>query len=417
MSDSAITRDTAGRFVLLGTLYFAQGLPYGFFSLALPILLRQSGVSLSKIALTSLLALPWALKFLWAPVVDRVYSRRFGRRRTWILAMQLSATLVLGAMAIVASDNMVVLMAGSFLLNCIAATQDIATDGLAVELLPPEERGFANGLQVAAYRIGMVVSGGVLLGAYAELGQRGLFAIMSGLTVLSTLPVVFAAEPPTVTAEKPLVPDVHFLSLPGAWQVIALVVAYKFGDEAAKGMLRLFLVDRHLEIKDIAFIVGTVGVIAGMAGAILGGILVGVIGRKRALLLFGAAQTITVLGYAYLAVATPTYYELYVWSGFEHLASGMATAALFTAMMDWCRPQYSGTDYTVQASAVVIATGTAATVSGMSADALGYGGHFIVCAAVSALALVVVAKLFPTRFPRETVPTAQVIIPTARVID
>jgi predicted MFS family arabinose efflux permease len=98
-----------------------------------------------------------------------------------------------------------------------------------------------------------------------------------------------------------------------------------------------------------------------------------------------------------------------VWSGFEHLASGMATASLFTAMMDWSRPQYSGSDYTVQASAVVIATGTAATVAGMSADALGYGVHFIVCAALSAVALVVVAKLFPTTFPRPTVPQARAL--------
>ena len=95
MGDSAITRDTAGRFVLLGTLYFAQGLPYGFFSLALPVFLRQGGVSLSKIGFTSLLVLPWALKFLWAPFLDRVYWPKLGRRRTWILAMQLAATILL----------------------------------------------------------------------------------------------------------------------------------------------------------------------------------------------------------------------------------------------------------------------------------------------------------------------------------
>ncbi|HUS32855.1 MAG TPA: hypothetical protein VMZ53_30345, partial [Kofleriaceae bacterium] len=83
MSDSAITRDTAGRFVVLGTLYFAQGLPFGFFVQAIPVILRQGGVSLSKIGFTSLLTLPWALKFLWAPYLDRVYSPRLGRRRTW----------------------------------------------------------------------------------------------------------------------------------------------------------------------------------------------------------------------------------------------------------------------------------------------------------------------------------------------
>jgi MFS transporter, PAT family, beta-lactamase induction signal transducer AmpG len=408
MGESAITRDTAGRFILLGTLYFAQGLPYGFFMLAVPVLLRMQGVSLSKIGLTSLLALPWALKFLWAPVLDRVYSRRLGRRRTWILAMQLSATIVLGAMCFVpGSDHLIVLMVGSFLLNVTAATQDIATDGLAVELLPPEERGFANGLQVAAYRVGMVVSGGVLLGAYEQLGHRGLFAIMAALIILSTIPVLAASEPPTITADKPLKPDVHFLDLPGAWRIIALVVVYKAGDEGAKAIFRSFLVDQHLELKDIAYIVGTVGVVAGMAGAITGGTLVGVIGRKRALILFGFAQVITVLGYAYLSATEPSYRELYAWTAFEYFASGMATAALFTAMMDWSRPTYSGTDYTVQASAVVIATGSSAMLGGASAELLGYTNHFLVCAALCVVSIAAVAWLFPKTFPTPTMPQAR----------
>ncbi|HEY0253182.1 MAG TPA: hypothetical protein VGC41_16725, partial [Kofleriaceae bacterium] len=96
-----MTSATVRRYTLLGTLYFAQGLPFGFFSLALPVLLREQGVSLAKIGLVMLLNAPWALKFVWAPIVDRRYLPRIGRRRTWILAMQLAGTLVLSAMAIV----------------------------------------------------------------------------------------------------------------------------------------------------------------------------------------------------------------------------------------------------------------------------------------------------------------------------
>ena len=382
--------------MLLGTLYFAQGLPYGFFVQAIPVILRQAGVSLSKIGLTSLLVLPWALKFLWAPFLDRAFVPAIGRRRTWILAMQMAGMLVLTAVALVPGSGAIdALMVAMFVLNLIAATQDIATDGLAVELLPPAERGFANGLQIAGYRIGMVVGGSTLLAIYAIVGHAPVFAIMAGLTALSTLPVLVAAEPPTVTAEKPLEPDVHFLHLPGAWRVIALVVVYKFGEAAAQGMLRPFLVDHHLGLRDIAYIIGSIGFLAGMAGAIAGGTLVGVIGRKRSLLLFGVGQVVTVVGYAYLAFGEPTYRELYVWAGFEHFASGMATAALFTAMMDWCRPAYAGSDYTVQASAVVIATGVSSTLAGISADALGYGGHFIVCAVLCVIAIVTAATLFP----------------------
>lgn len=405
---SAVTRTTVGRFTLLGTLYFAQGLPFGFFGQAIPVILRSAGVSLSKIGFTSLLTLPWALKFLWAPYVDRAFAPSLGRRRTWILAMQIAGMVVLAAVALIPGMGAVrMLMAATFVLNLIAATQDIATDGFAVELLPPTERGFANGLQVAAYRIGMVVGGGALLAVYADVGHADVFAIMAGLTALATIPVLASREPPTLTASSLTTSTVrehlnrapHFLRLPGAWRIIALVVVYKFGEAAAQGMLRPFLVDHHMTVKQIAFIAGSIGSLGGMAGALLGGLLVGKIGRKRALLLFGVGQVITVVGYAVLAFDEPSYRQLYLWAGFETFASGLATAALFTAMMDWCRPEHSGTDYTVQASAVVIATGVSSTLAGISADALGYGGHFVLCAVLCVIALAAAAKLFPTKFP------------------
>jgi RhtX/FptX family siderophore transporter len=426
-STRADVRDgTAARFTLLGALYFAQGLPFGFFVQALPVLLRKSGVSLSTIGFTSLLTLPWALKFLWAPVVDTRWWPRLGRRRSWILAMQVAAVLVLTVIAATpGSDRLALLMIAMFVLNSIAATQDIATDGLAVELLPPAERGLANGLQVAGYRVGMIVGGGVLLGIYDQLGHHGLFAIMAGLTAVSTVPVLMMREPPTVpssstapataTATPAGAPrEPHFLQLPGAWRIIALVVVYKFGEASAQGMLRPFLVDRGLGLAQIAWIIGTVGFVAGMLGALVGGALVGVFGRLRALIAFGVGQVISVLGYAYLAFGSPTHRELYVWAGVEHFASGMATAALFTAMMDWSRPSSSGTDYTVQASAVVIATGIASTLAGASADTFGYGGHFLLTAALCVIAVIVVWRLFPrSTFPRSPFPP--VALPHAEV--
>lgn len=407
---------TAARFGLLGTLYFAQGLPFGFFIQALPVMLRKDGVSLSKIGFTALLTLPWALKFLWAPVVDTRWWPRLGRRRTWILSMQVAAVLVLTVIAITpGSDRLAMLMVAMFALNSIAATQDIATDGLAVELLPRAERGFANGLQVAGYRVGMVVGGGVLLGIYDELGHHGLFAVMAGLTALSTLPVLQTREPPTVeqatharTTAGALVGADHFFRLAGAWRIITLVVIYKAGEAAAQSMLRPFLVDHGLGLTQIAWVSGTVGSFAGMAGALLGGALVGPLGRLRALIVFGIGQVVTVLGYAYLAFGTPTYEQLYVWAGVEVFASGMATAALFTSMMDWSRPTSSGTDYTVQASAVVIATGLASAIGGVSADALGYGGHFLVAAGVCVVAVIATWRLYPRAPFPSTLPMAEV---------
>ncbi|NVB77500.1 MAG: MFS transporter [Kofleriaceae bacterium] len=395
-----LSRATVGRLTLLGNLYFAQGLPFGFFVQALPALLRDAGYSLGEIGLASLLAIPWALKFLWAPFVDRRYWPRLGRRRTWILGMQLAATLVLGMIAIApGSDALPVLMTAMFLLNLIAATQDVATDGLAVAILPPAERGFANGLQVGAYRIGMIMGGGVLLGVYADHGLHTTFAVMTVLTILSSVPVLVAREP-DVPIEKSGSPHVHFLLRPGAWRLIALVVVYKAGEAFAQGMLRPFLKDRGLDLHDIAWMLGAVGFTAGTAGALAGGALVGRIGRRRSLVAFGIGQVITVAGYAYLAFGTPSYAEIATWLGVEHFASGMATAALFTSMMDWSRPESGGTDYTVQASAVVIASGVASALSGFSAQALGYGPHFVVATVLCAVAIAVVARLYPEEVSR-----------------
>jgi PAT family beta-lactamase induction signal transducer AmpG len=389
-------RETLGRFTLLGTLYFAQGLPFGFFVQALPVLLRDAGYSLGAIGLSSLLTLPWALKFVWAPIVDRKWWPRVGRRRSWILAMQLAGTVVLTLIAITpGSEAIAVLMTSMVVLNLIAATQDIATDGMAVEMLPEAERGFANGLQVAGYRVGMVVGGGVLLGVVTELGIHGLFGVMAALTAVATIPVLFAREPKTTLPPLGAAPAVHFLKLPGAWRLIALVVVYKAGESFASTMLKPFLRDHGMSLEDIAWLIGTVGFLAGMAGALAGGALVTVLGRRRSLIVFGIFQVIAVAGYAYLAFGTPTKGEFYAWAAVEHFASGTATASLFTAMMDWSRPSSSGTDYTVQASAVVIATGVAATLSGFSAEALGYGLHFVAATVLCAIAVGVIVWLFP----------------------
>ena len=414
----ALRSPAVARLVLLGSLYFAQGLPYGFFTQAVPVLLRQQGASLSKIGFTALLTLPWALKFLWAPLVDRWYWPRLGRRKSWILPMQLASTLTLVVLAALPHGTEVSqLMVGVVLLNLFAATQDVATDGLAVEMLAPGERGLANGLQVAGYRAGMIIGGGVLLASYDTLGPRGVFAAMAALTALSSVPLLLTREPApadaatgsataSATASAATlgtsgVPRVeksrHFLALPGVGRILALLFLYKAGTSLATGMLRPFLTDAGLSMAELGWLLGTVGFVSGLLGALAGGALVTPLGRQRALVLFGVAQAVSVGGYLALALSDAGRLATYTACATEHFASGLGTAALFTAMMDWARPRHAATDYTVQASAVVIATGTASAVSGLLADSIGYPGTFgaatVLCLAATGAAWF----LFPRR--------------------
>lgn len=394
-------RATAARMGLLGALYFSQGLPFGFFTQSLPALLRQQGYSLGAIGLTSLLAAPWALKFLWAPVVDRHALPGLGRRKSWIVPLQLASVAILATLAAVGPGrSMPILMTGVLLLNLAAATQDIATDGLAVELLPPGERGLANGIQVGGYRAGMVAGGGILLVLHHQLGTGGALAVMAGLTALATIPAALMHEPhePPPSAADPAAPAaaLHFLRRPGAVQVLLLLVTYKLGEAFASGMLRPFLIDSGLDLEDLGWLLGTGGFVAGLVGALCGGALLNRIGRRQALVGFGVLQAATVAGYAFLAFTHAGLPALIGVVLAEHLASGMATVALFTCMMDWCTRASSGTDYTVQASAVVIATGVAGALAGFSAQALGYGGHFALATVLALAALAAVRAGFPS---------------------
>jgi predicted MFS family arabinose efflux permease len=142
-------------------------------------------------------------------------------------------------------------------------------------------------------------------------------------------------------------------------------------------------------LTTLGWITGTAGFIAGLAGALIGGAMVGVFGRHRMLLLFGAVQAVAVASYVALAVGPlDSDILVYLLCTLEHLSSGMATAALFTMMMDAARPHAAGTDYTAQASVVVLSTGLGSAVSGFSAQALGYAGHFMLAATLCLLALI-----------------------------
>lgn len=402
---------------LLFCLYFSQGLPFGFFSHAIPTLLRSSGVDLEIIGLVSFLAFPWGMKFLWAPWVDRWHIPALGQRKSWILPLQLAAiSLLLGFSLIdagqLASGQWFWLFVLLGLMNLVAATQDIATDGLAVQALPPAQRGLANGMQVGGYRVGMVFGGGLVLVLIAQVGWRYGFVALAVLLALVTVPVLFLRESSVASVSgRAEAADAH-AAVPAvssragtqsAWQVLwqfvrqhrmwrwlLVMMLYKVGDSFGSAMGKPLLVDLGLSLDVIGWIGGGVGMGAGICGAIAGGIWVQRLGRVKAFVAFGVLQSMSLLGYAWLAGREVSLEAVVAVNALEHFAGGMATAALFTLMMDACRHDEAGTDYTVQASLQVSIVGLAHGFSGFSAAAFGYGWHFVIAATVSALVLLLV---------------------------
>ena len=384
-------------------LYFAQGLPYGFFTQALPALLRQLGMSLEDIGLASLLAAPWALKFLWAPVLDRV-----GTARRWILALQAIAALSVAALALtppVEGASLGPLLVAVLVVNFVAATQDVATDGLAVSTIPPAARGLANAVQVGGYRVGMILGGGLLLVLHGSLGWTGTLLSLAALLLLGTAPLLGAPDLGTRRLPPADPMPWSWVLRPGALAWTALLVAWKLGDYLVSGMLRPWFVDLGLDLADIGVLLGTGGFVAGLLGAVAGGLVVDRVPRVPALVVASLLQVSGVAAYA-LAAALVTgpldAPSAVLWASvlYEHFVGGVATAALFTAMMDASRVEHAGTDYTIQASIVVFASMGAASVSGYGAAALGYPGLFAMGAALALLAPLLLAAPATTALVR-----------------
>lgn len=385
---------TTARFGLLAALYFSQGLPYGFFTKGLGALLRENGLSVEHIGLASLLFLPWALKFLWAPLVDG-----FGRRKHWILVLQVLAA---GALLAMAQLDLTAHLTGVVVLiviiNTLSATQDIATDGLAVHLLPPAERGMGNAVQVGAYRIGMIVGGGVILIAYAALGWRLAISCMAALVLIASIPIALYVEPARPPGPKRSTLDwttaaFAFMRRPGALAWVMVLLAYKSFDALAGPMISPMMIDAGYSVGDVGMIAGTAGSMAGLAGAVLGGLAAQYLGRVRALIWMGLAQVLAVALYALPAAGIGGELLMYASIIADSLLGGAATVALFTAMMDVCRPESAATDYTFQACVVVVVVGTTSAFSGYLVKQLGYTQHFLLTAGLTGIGWLVICAL------------------------
>ena len=394
--------------ILLASLYCAQGLPSGLLAHSLPVLLRQHGVDLALIGLLKLLALPWLLKALWAPWIDRMASRRLGHHRGWILPLQLTVIGILAGLALLGpqwlfGSGMWLLLGLLLLINLAAATQDIATDGLTVRLLPERWRGLGNSLQVGGYKIGMLVSGSGLLLFVDQLGWALSLGLVAGLLVLMTLPIARFDErrrlPFQPALAEPAGPGLllrHYRGLllqPGMGLWLAVLLAFKLGDALGSPMIKPMLVDQAWSNAALGQLT-LLSSLAGIGGALLGGLLYARLGALRALLLGGLLQAIGIAAMALLVGQGAQIGLVYGVSLFEQTADGLSTVALFAAMMRQCRAEHEGADFTLQASVQLLLAGLVGASSGWLAQQLGFAGLFTWAGLLGLLALPLVLLYF-----------------------
>ncbi len=404
---------------LLGALYFAQGMPYGFQAKALPIYLRSSGVSVMTITFLEVLALPWMLKALWAPLVDRYGSERLGRRKSWILPMQVGLVLTCAAAAFVPIEGQLPLLLGLvFLMNLFAATQDIAVDGFAVDLLEPHELGGGNSAQVMGYKLGMLTAGGLLVWMIDLIHWRGLFLAMALLS-LGVLGVVLMTREPRrgveagAKGERLSWAELRHklravLLLPGTGWMLLFIGTYKLGETMVDVLFKLFLVDAGFKAAQIGQWVGTWGTVASLLGSAAGGVMASRMPVLGALALASCLRVFPLGWEWWLALHGPTETGVIAATVAEHFFGGVLTTTMFAFMMSRVDRRIGATHYTLLASVEVIGKGPSGPLAGVLYSKLGWS-YAEVFLLGTVLSVAFVGLLLPLRrtvaSPSSTSPT------------
>jgi MFS transporter, PAT family, beta-lactamase induction signal transducer AmpG len=386
------------RLSTLFCLYIVQGLPYGFFISVLPLFLRQAGWSRTAIGLYGLLGLPWILKPLWAPLVDRFSWPALGRRKSWILPCVTVSSVLALLLALEeprAGGSITCLLWVVFGINLVAATQDIAVDGLAVDILSARERGPGNAAQVVGFKTGMLCTGGFLLAVSGQLGWAG---ICVGMALISLPVLFFSARYPEArglrAAEEspPGMGEIigSFLALasrPGFAMALVLIGTYKMGEAGVDAMYRLFLLDSGWDAPAIGVLCGSWGLAFSLAGSLTGGWVGQTQERMKSLFWIGVLRAGPLVIIALLPFLKQPLSSWLVYSATlaEHFAGGMITPVMFAFMMDLCDRKVGATHYTALAAVEVVGKMSVSAVSGLLADRIGYGGLFSVGAGISLL--------------------------------
>ncbi len=384
-SSDAPAQVGSGRFFLLiGALYFTQGLPMGLSMEAVPVLMRQGGVSLDVIALVPLAGLPWILKFFWAPLVDNRWHAGLGRRKSWIVPMQVMLTVCLILLAFLPLEGAGLWMAVTALaVGAIAsATQDTATDGLAAEQLAGRGLAYANALQVGGMMAGFMVGGGGVLMVADTLGQQGVFLLLALFPLLTVAIALSWREPPRSAAAK----DVGRARLadtfkrPGVFLLLALAFIYGGAHAGGLSVSRIFLVDQGWSNQDTGLIATLSGFVMLAIGCPLGSVLA----ARNRWVAMGTGMMLAVVSFAAWGliaggVLPVGWFSVSLAIGLLLVASGCIAVSAATIIMAFgSAGKQAGTDVTVLQSANVLGemviAGLVVWLAGRTGYAVAFGG-------------------------------------------
>jgi PAT family beta-lactamase induction signal transducer AmpG len=396
------------RVLSIGLLGVSSALPLALSNSTLQAWFTTAGLSLKAIGWVTLIGQAYVLKFLWAPVLDRLTLPFLGRRRGWIAAMQLLCALALFGMSLytpeLAATNIALL---AVLLAFASATQDIAFDAHRTDLLRPAERGWGIALMQLGYRAGMLISGALALIFADHMGWSWTYRLMALLMLALMLVTVLSPEAPDERpahsfAEAVIEPFADFFHRYGAVALawLALMVLYKLCDAFALSLSTTFLLRvPQFTLTQIGTISKTFGLAAGLLGAFAGGWVVTRMRLYPALLALGVAQALVNLGYIWLVHSGPDLMVMAVVVSAEYFFSGLGSTAFVVLLTALCNVRFSATQYALLSALSAVGRVFLGPLAAWLVPQVGWSKFFVITAlsAIPGLLLVVFLRGAITR--------------------
>lgn len=381
---------------------FSSGFPLLLVGSTLTVWLQESHIPYALIGLFSLARTPYSFKWAWSPLIDRIrlpLFDRLGRRRGWALFVQLCMLAAILAMAAINPHFHTAWMAlAAFIVAGCSASQDIILDAYRIDSFKTEEQGAGSAVFVLGYRIGMLFSGAFALWLTQYLNWHRVYLVMALGTGVGIITVLLSKEPykdrryrekreklafgPRVKRflkESVYNPFKDFMRH-HRWELILLfILLYRLSDEYKAPMAFVFYKDMGFSNTEIAYVSKIYGMLATIAGGLLGGIVVNRCGLKKSLLWFGILQGATNLAYIGQAYAGNNIYLLALTVCMDNLAAGMGTTALVAYMASLCNVAYSATQYALLSSLMSLLRDVLASTSGFLADRVSWPEFFLIC--------------------------------------
>lgn len=393
--------------LLLG---FSSGIPLALTGTTLQAWMTTEKIDLAVIGVFSLVGLPYTVKFLWAPVMDRYVPPFLGRRRGWMLVTQLGLAVAIAAMAFSDPAGATTLFAVLALLVAFtSASQDIVVDAYRTEVLEPVELGPGAGVHILGYRIAMLTSGAIALILADRLPWKTVYLLMAGSLLAGILASVFAPEPklaekpPASMKEAVVEPFVEFLSRPGAWGILLFVILYKLDVVMATALTTPFILELGFSMTDLGAVTKGFGMVATIVGTLAGGAVVARVGMKASLWIFGVLQSVSTLAFLVLARLGHHYPAMVAAIGLENLCSGMGTAAYAAFLMSLCNKRFTATQYAILTSLMALTRVIVGAPTGYLVKTFGWETYFLICMVAAVPGLVLLLQ-----YPRWTAPAPAV---------